>query len=80
VMDDLSAHKAEKVNKELIERKATASFLEPAALLAGLQPHRGSFLEDQGCCAQGREARTREALVVRPTARRSLYGHGPGRS
>ncbi len=51
VVDNLNAHKGERV-RELIEARG-CELLYLATLLTGLQPHRGSLLEDQGVVAQG---------------------------
>jgi hypothetical protein len=45
VMDNLSAHKGERV-RELVEGRGLAAFV-PAFLLAGLQPHRGGLQQDK---------------------------------
>ncbi len=62
VMDNLSAHKGSRV-REIVEGRGCA--VVPAALLAGLQPHRAGLLQTQGPAAQDGApgARTREALV-----------------
>jgi hypothetical protein len=45
VMDNLSAHKGERV-RELVEGRGLAAFV-PAFLLARLQPHRGGLQQDK---------------------------------
>ena len=66
VMDNLGAHRSERV-RELIEERGLFAFV-PAALLAGLLAHRRGFQQDKGAFeeGQGQDA---------PGARR---GHRPG--
>jgi DDE superfamily endonuclease len=60
ILDNLGSYKSERV-KELIEARGAPRL--PTRLLAGLQSHRGSLLEDQGLLLKKAAARTREALV-----------------
>ena len=53
VMDNLTAHKGERV-RDLIEGREIASWHLPTALLARLQPHRRSVRQAQGAGAQSR--------------------------
>src|ERR671932_626 len=46
VVDNLDAHKGERV-RELIEERGVPTTV-PAGVFAGLQSHRGSLLKDQG--------------------------------
>jgi len=62
VMDNLCAHKGQRV-REMIEARGSASSSTCRALLAGVQPYRGGVLEDQGFAAKGRLAHPREALI-----------------
>ncbi len=76
VADNLAAHKGEEVC-ELVEAQG-CELLFLAALLAGLQPHRGGVLEDQRPFAQGGDAHSRGA--DRGDGGGDLGGHDPGRS
>ncbi len=47
VMDNLSAHKGERIRELIEERGCELIYLHlPAVLFSGSQPHRGSVLED----------------------------------
>ena len=54
VMDNLGAHKGERVVRELIGEWGCEVLYLPPALLAGAQPHRGGVLQGQGCPAPKR--------------------------
>jgi hypothetical protein len=58
-MDNLSAHKGERV-RELIEKREAAL---PATLLAGSQPHRGGFQKMKDLIRKSPKARARETLL-----------------
>ena len=53
VMDNLTAHKGERV-RELIEQRGCELLCICRPTLTGLQPHRGGFQQDKGSDAQCR--------------------------
>ena len=74
VMDNLSAHKGEKV-RQLVEAKG-CRLIVPAAVLAGPELHRGGVLEGEGELEEGTGQKPRGD--DRSHRSGNLRGHGPG--